>query len=236
MHEQAQAELQAQAESLRTELSTLTVQWEALCRETGASAMRQAYAAALDNQSKAGAASKNLARARERLDSYRRQVGGYEMEQLKLHTEAEKLNDALKENQRAASGWAGELKRLNMPVGTDITAELDESQKQLEHISHTLDKMELRAQGRAPPSWSESQRRAAEQNARLEEMQRQRDIKSQQLVQRLEQSKFESVEAAQNAHRPVNRIGRIQEMTLRKDADRSAAYRREHKAPCRQKR
>lgn len=217
MHEQAQAELQAQAESLRAELSTLTVQWEALCRETGASAMRQAYAAALDNQSKAGAASKNLARARERLDSYRRQVGGYEMEQLKLHTEAEKLNDALKENQRAASGWAGELKRLNMPVGTDITAELDESQKQLDHISHTLDKMDSALKA-ARHRLDESQRRAAEQNARLEEMQRQRDIKSQQLVQRLEQSKFESVEAAQNAHRPVNRMAEL-EMTLRKDAD-----------------
>ncbi len=213
--EQNQSDLQKQVVDLRTELSDLTAQWETLCRETGISSMRNAYAAALEKQGNAANVNKQLMKAHEKLASYRRQVSGHEMERLKLRTEAGRLNDVLKENQRAASGWAGELKRLEIPVGADITTALEDCRKQLDHIDHTLEKIDAAIKD-AGRRLDDSRRKADEQRAKLEEMQRQRDIKSEQLQKQLVISKFESVQSAQQAFRNDGRISEL-ERILKED-------------------
>lgn len=213
--EQNQTELQKQVVTLRNELSDLTAQWETLCRETGISSMRNAYAAALEKQRNAMNVNRQLIKEREKLDSYRRQVSGHEMERLKLCTEAGRLNDLLKDNQRAVSGWAGELRRLEIPVGADITTALEDCKKHLEHIDHMLEKTDAAIKD-AGRRLDDSRRKADEQRAKLEEMQRQRDIKSEQLQKQLVISKFESVQSAQQAFRNDGRISEL-ERVLKED-------------------
>lgn len=215
--QQAQSELRAQAESLHQELGELTARWGELCIATGSSSLAQSYAQALEAQSRAGDANRLLSQARARLDSYRRQVRDYEMERLKLHNLVDALTDKLKENQRAASGWAGELKRLGLPVDADINVYIDECRERLESIGHKLDKMDAALKD-ARHRLEDTQRRAAEQNARLEEMERQREERRTQLADKLNQCRFADVQSALRARRPVDRIAEL-ELTLRRDSD-----------------
>ena len=215
--EQAHAELQAQAEALRGELSGITAEWERLCREAGASSLSQAYSEALERQNQAQDSVQRLAKARAKLDSYRRQLNEYEMERLKLHNLVDALDDKLKLNRRSASGWAGELKRLELPVDADICAELDKCRSSLEHIEHTVTKMDdaLRDARRRV---EETQKRAADQTARLDELERQCASRSEQLGEALKRTGFADVDAAARAHRSDERVAEL-EQALRRDAD-----------------
>ena len=93
--------------------------------------MREAYAAALDGQSRSADANRRLAQARARLDTYGRQVQDYRMEQLKLHNRVDALKEKLADNHKLSSGWAGELSRLKLPADTDIVALLESTRERL---------------------------------------------------------------------------------------------------------
>lgn len=215
--EQAQAEQSAQAEQLRAGLSAATAEWEQLCSKLGVRAMREAYAAALDGQSRSADANRRLAQARARLDTYGRQVQDYRMEQLKLHNRVDALKEKLADNHKLSSGWAGELSRLKLPADTDIVALLESTRERLARIEREFDKIDS-ALSSCQTRREEAGRRAASLKARLEQLTSQVTAQRDQLNSRLTENRFDSVEAAERAQRAPERIDELTRV-LKADAD-----------------
>lgn len=215
--ESAQAEQAERAQQLRAQLSAATAEWERLRAELGADGLRAAYAAALENQSRAADASRRLAQARARLDTYQRQVQDYRMEQLKLHSRVDALREKLSDNGRESSDWSGELKRLGLPADADIAALLAAARDKLARIEREFNKIDsalVSSQARR----EDAGRRAASLRARLEQLVSQLEARRAQLLDELDRNKFDSVEAAERAQRAPERMDELAR-ALKADAD-----------------
>lgn len=206
--EAAHAEQSARAEKLRAELSGATNELEKLRKATGFAAMRDAYAAALENQTRYSEAGRKLTQARARLDAYRRQVQDYRMEQLKLHNRVDALREKLSDTRRLSHDWADELKRLKLPENADIAASLQECYERLKKADKQIEKIDGALTG-CQQRREEANRRALAFRAQLAQLDALISDNAAQLAARLAEAKFRSVADAASARRAPERIDEL---------------------------